>query len=87
MVWYIYILKCNDGSYYTGIASNLERRIDEHNKSNTISSKYTRVRRPVVLVYQETATSRSSALKREAAMKKLPRAEKEKLIAGDHAAT
>ena len=79
--WYIYILECNDGSFYTGIATNLERRVTEHNSSATVSAKYTRYRRPVKLIYKEVARSRSVALTREREIKKLSRANKQILIA------
>ena|SRR5258706_7306685 len=78
-MWFIYIIRCADNSLYTGVTTDITRRIDEHN-NKTVGAKYTRIRRPVTLVYQETVDSRSTALKREGAIKKLPRAEKEKLI-------
>ncbi|MDD2829142.1 MAG: GIY-YIG nuclease family protein [Sulfuricurvum sp.] len=76
----LYILQCNDGTYYTGITSELVRRINEHNTS-TKGAKYTRNRRPVVLVYHETYPDKSSALKREVQIKRLTRAQKIDLIA------
>ena len=81
MKWNVYIVRCNDESYYTGITSNVERRIYEHNKSTSVGAKYTKTRRPVILVYCEIASSRSLALKREASIKRLSREQKEKLIA------
>lgn len=78
--WFVYILKCADNSLYTGITVDVARRIDEHNLDNKLAAKYTRVRRPVKLVYQEKFNSRSLATKREAAIKKLKRAEKDALI-------
>jgi putative endonuclease len=75
--WQVYILECADGSLYTGIARNLDERIAAHN--NGTGAKYTRGRRPVKLVYQENATSRSIALRREITIKKLPRADKLRL--------
>ena len=77
--WYTYIVKCSDGSLYTGITTDLERRVDEHNSSNK-GAKYTKTRRPVTLVYNETHTDRSTSSKRESAIKKLNRTDKLKLI-------
>ncbi len=80
-MYYVYIVKCADETLYTGIAKELGRRIDEHNGSDK-GAKYTRVRRPVTLVYSEEYTDRSSASKREYEIKKkMSRAEKLKLIA------
>tara|TARA_R110000803_G_scaffold156115_1_gene220668 strand:- start:13 stop:261 length:249 start_codon:yes stop_codon:yes gene_type:complete len=73
--WYVYIVKCSDNSLYTGITVDLERRVEEHNTSNK-GAKYTKSRRPVHLVYSETQQDRSSASKRESAIKKLSRSEK-----------
>jgi putative endonuclease len=75
---YVYILKCSDGSLYTGWTNDLEKRLAAHNAGT--ASKYTRPRRPVKLVYSETVESKSDALKREAAIKKLTREQKVKLI-------
>ena len=75
--WYVYILRCADGSLYTGITTDLTRRIRQHNDGT--ASRYTRSRRPVKLVYQERKRSQSSALKREAAIKKLTRRQKSAL--------
>jgi putative endonuclease len=72
--WQVYILECNDGSLYTGIARDLEARISAHN--NGSGAKYTRGRRPVKLLYQEHAADRSTALQREALLKRLSRADK-----------
>ena len=74
--WYVYILKCADNTLYTGITVDVERRIDEHNNDNKLAAKYTRVRRPVKLVYQEQLKTRSLATKREMQIKKLKRNEK-----------
>jgi len=74
------MVQCADETLYTGIATELERRIEEHNSSDK-GAKYTRVRRPVKLVYYETYPDRSSASKREYEIKKkMSRAEKLKLI-------
>lgn len=76
--WIVYILRCEDGSLYTGITNDLVRRVEQHNAGK--ASRYTRSRLPVVLVYQELQPSRSLALKREYAIKSLSREEKESLI-------
>ncbi|QAT43986.1 GIY-YIG nuclease family protein [Aminipila luticellarii] len=78
---YVYILECGDGTYYTGWTVNLEKRIKEHNgELKSSMAKYTRSRRPVKLIYAEEYEDRSEALKRECAIKKLTRSEKEKLV-------
>ncbi len=68
--WYVYMLRCSDNSYYTGIAKDLSRRLQQHNNGPK-GAKYTRSRRPVKLVYQEQQDDRSSALKREYEIKQL----------------
>jgi putative endonuclease len=73
------MLRCADDTLYTGITTDLERRIVAHNDPKK-GAKYTRARQPVALVYQEKAESRSAALKREAAIKKLSREEKTNLV-------
>lgn len=79
-MYYLYIVQCSDNTLYTGIATELERRIKEHNESDK-GAKYTRVRRPVALVYSEIYPDRSTASKREYMIKKkMSRAEKLKLI-------
>ena len=78
--WHVYILRCADGSLYTGVATDLERRLHEHNHNDALGARYTRARRPVVLVYSEPAESRSAACKREAVIKRLPRAAKLRLL-------
>ena len=79
-MYFLYIVKCADDTLYTGIATELERRIEEHNSSEK-GAKYTRVRRPVSLVYSEEYPDRSSASKREYEIKKkMSRAKKLKLI-------
>jgi len=77
--WYVYIVKCADDSLYTGITVDKDRRVLEHNTSNK-GAKYTRSRRPVHLVYCETFDNRSSASKRESAIKKLSRSGKLALL-------
>lgn len=76
MAWTVYILKCADNSLYTGITTDIDRRVDEHNNCNKKGARYTRARRPVSLVYQEGCTDRAHASKREHALKKLNRTEK-----------
>lgn len=76
--WFVYIVECSDKSLYTGITNNLKNRIKTHNEGK--GAKYTRARRPVVLKYYETASDKSSASKREIALKNLSRSQKIKLI-------
>ena len=78
--WFVYILRCNDGSLYTGVARDVARRVEEHNSDNQRGAKYTRARRPVNLVYQEQVASRSAAGKREHEIKQLKKSVKEQLI-------
>lgn len=75
---YVYMIQCSDSSLYTGWTTHLNRRIEAHNKG--IASKYTRGRKPVKLVYFECCQSKSEALKREAAIKRLKKEEKLALI-------
>lgn len=75
----VYIVRCSDDTLYTGYTTDLEKRITEHN-SDIRGAKYTKARRPVTLVYSETFSTKSEALKREHALKKLTRAEKLSLI-------
>ena len=76
--WYLYILKCADDSLYTGITTDVERRIKQHTEGK--GAKYTRGKAPLKLVYKKRFKNRSLASKREAAIKKLTREEKIKLI-------
>ena len=76
--WFVYIAKCADGTLYTGITTDLKRRIATHNAGS--GARYTRSRRPVELVYSEPATDRSSASQREYAIKQLSLAAKRTLI-------
>ena len=76
--WFVYILRCADGSLYTGITNDLERRGEQHNAGT--ASRYTRSRLPVALEYQEEQPNQSMALKRELAIKALSRKAKESLI-------
>ena len=77
-VWFLYILECGDGSLYTGVTTDIGRRLREHQEGT--GSRYTRTHRPVVLVHQEECGSRSQALTRECAIKSLPRRRKNDLI-------
>ena len=81
--YYVYILRCADGTLYTGITDDVERRVAAHNSGK--GAKYTRGRGPVVPVYREQCPDKPSALRREAAVKRLCRAEKLALIAGQGA--
>lgn len=76
---YTYILKCGDSSFYTGWTTNLKKRLQDHNLGK--GAKYTRAHLPVMLVYYETFGTKEEAMKREAAIKKLSRQEKVRLIA------
>lgn len=76
--WKLYILRCGDGTLYTGITTDVDARLSAHR--NGKGAKYTRGRLPLELVYSEECGSRSDALKREFAIKSLPRAEKEQLL-------
>jgi len=80
LAWYVYILRCQDDSLYTGVCTDLERRVQEHNQCNKKGARYTRARRPVKMVYREGCENRSEACKREAAIKKLQRKQKLLLI-------
>jgi len=78
VAYYVYILQCSDNSLYTGITTDIERRVFEHNNSDK-GAKYTKIRRPVILVYSEKCDNRSIASKREYEIKKLTRSEKLKI--------
>lgn len=78
-MYYLYLLKCKDGTLYTGITTDLTRRVAEHN-SSTKGAKYTKARRPVELVFSKKFKDRSLASKEEARIKSLTRIEKERLI-------
>jgi len=80
--WHVYILRCADATLYTGIARDLERRLAQHNGEQAGGPKYTRGRRPVQLLWSDQMPDRGAALKREAAIKKLPRAQKLRLAGG-----
>ena len=78
-MYYLYLLTCVDGSLYTGITTNLARRVKEHN-SSALGARYTRGRRPVKLVYSKKFSTRSAALVAEAQVKKLSRQQKLDMI-------
>jgi len=78
--WFVYILRCGDGSLYTGISTDVDQRVATHNAGR--GARYTRPRLPVTVVHVERKRSRSTALKREAAIKSLSRAEKLNMLNG-----
>ena len=78
--WWVYMLLCADDSLYTGITTNVDRRVSEHNGNSASAAKYTRSRRPVKLIYLEAAKCRSTASKREFSIKRLHTAQKHELI-------
>ena len=81
MGYWLYIVKCADGTYYTGIATDVERRVSEHNGAKAKGARYTSARRPVSLVFETPFASRSQALKEEVRIKRLTRDQKQQLIA------
>jgi len=78
-MWWVYIVSCADTTLYTGMTTDVERRVAEHNSASPLAAKYTRARQPVVLVYKEACHSRSTAARREYEIKKMGRAAKEAL--------
>ena len=76
--WYLYILRCGDGTLYTGITTDVEKRLETHRAGK--GAKYTRGRLPLELVYRESCGTHSDALKREIAVKRMTRQEKEALL-------
>lgn len=79
--WYVYIVQCRDDSLYTGITTNIEARVSQHNTGK--GAKYTRSRSPVTLVYTENAENRSTALRRELQIKKMTPQQKRDLVTGN----
>lgn len=77
--WYVYLVRCRDGSLYAGITTDVERRVEEHNHSPK-GARYTRARRPVILVYSEACGDRAAASRREHILKRLSRKAKQALI-------
>ena len=80
MNWHVYIVKCSDESLYTGITTDIKRRVKEHNTSDKLGAKSLRGKRPVELVYTELFETQSDARKREAAIKQWSRTYKLELI-------
>lgn len=78
--WFVYLLRCADGSLYTGITTNLNRRLEEHNSQSPKGARYTRARQPVSLAYHEPARNRSEASKREYEIKRMTKNKKLGLI-------
>lgn len=78
--WWVYILRCSDGSLYTGVAVDRDRRIRQHNGELAGGARYTRSRRPVELIWSEACADRAGAQAREAEVKALSRAEKLRLV-------
>lgn len=81
MEFFVYLLKCSDGTLYAGSTNNLEKRLKEHNTSKN-GAHYTKIRRPVTLVYSEKYSSLAEARAREAQIKRMKREEKERLRMG-----
>ncbi len=77
--WFVYIVRCSDSTLYTGVARDVQKRLQQHNHGNK-GAKYTRARRPVELVYQECAESRSAAQQREYRIRRLSAAQKRALV-------
>ena len=80
--WQVYILHCADGTLYTGVTTDLPRRLSQHNGEIAGGPRYTRGRRPVTLLWSEAAADRGGAQRREAAIKRLAREEKLRLAGG-----
>ena len=81
MNYWVYIVACDDGTLYTGIATDVARRLSEHNGDKANGARYTSARRPVRLVYQTAFANRADASKEEYRIKQLSRADKDRLIA------
>ena len=79
-MWYFYVVKCSDNSFYAGVTTDLDRRVKEHNEDNRRGAKYTRSRRPVQLICSEEYPTRSAAQKEEYRFKQLNRKTKERVI-------
>jgi putative endonuclease len=78
--WFVYLLECSDGTYYTGITTDLHRRITEHNNDDKRGASYTKGRRPVKLVWYEAQNNRSLATKQEKIIRRQTREKKQELI-------
>ncbi len=81
--WFIYLIRCKDGSLYTGITTDVDRRFAQHQRKGELGAKYLRGRGPLRLVFQKKLASRSVALKVESKVKKLPKIRKENLLIDD----
>jgi putative endonuclease len=82
-MWFVYILSCSDDTFYTGVTTNIDRRLRQHNWEIVWWAKYTRVRKPVQVIYRAEFESRSEACIEESRIKKLTRKQKEELIKKD----
>lgn len=80
MSWSLYMVRCGDGSLYTGISNDVERRFEEHSQGGPKSAKYLRGRGPLELVYKKVVGSRSEALVEECRLKRLSKSDKEQLL-------
>lgn len=80
--WHVYILRCDDGTLYTGVTVDVQRRLAQHNGKFAGGPRYTRGRRPVSLLWSEPAADRGAAQRREAAIKQLSKSEKLRLVKG-----
>lgn len=78
--WYLYLVRCRDGTLYTGITTDIERRLAEHSGGGGAGSKYLKGRAPLILMFEKRLGSRNLALKVENRVKKLSKAQKEKMI-------
>ena len=83
--WYVYMVRCADNSLYPGIAKDVQKRLQEHNTDNKLGAKYTRGRRPVLLVYQQGFENRSEACKFEMKLKSMKKPEKENIVRENNA--
>jgi putative endonuclease len=79
--WFVYLLQCSDGSFYTGVTNDLKRRVRQHNGEIVGGANYTRARRPVALAWYEACENRSVAQQREHSVRRSPRPEKQRLAA------
>ena len=82
MSWSVYLIKCADNTFYTGVTTDIKRRVTEHNTDDKKGAKYTRARRPVALVWSEEHPNRAKACQREYEIKRWPRAKKVELTGG-----
>lgn len=82
MSWAVYLIKCSDNTFYTGVTTDIKRRVVEHNTDDKKGAKYTRARRPVVLVWSEEHPNRTKACQREYEIKRWPRSKKVELASG-----